>query len=415
MIEGLSEMLGDYHPFHTAAREEIADLVASRYVVKLEETITEKGERSASPFLAYVSAPEEAVDNAPVQHVLLHGPAGCGKRNLANALKKCLKGHVEVHIAETDIPCQADRGIVVWVARDGIVPKSMPARTPRVRVRSLASSEKSRLVKLLVESVCPSYGLDASEFMQEEILGVLLHGGFSEAGILGATQRLHKLCRRRSRARLEGHAVKVDLHWAGGVLGPEAHPQDPLPHKLPPGCVHAPVVSSLGGAMAQIEAFASPGKGRLTITGAGSQAELSARVARSRCLALAQQLRFPVDTLRDMDWHIHVSGPEGPKDGVSLGLPVVIAMASHLSGVPVDARYAFTGEIALSGEVRSVGMVEEKFLACEREDFKRFWLPARNLSELATLDPSALGGCEATPVSTDVSALRQMSMISSKT
>ena len=414
MIEGLSKQLGDLHPFHACAREEIADLVASRQMVRSKPAEASKAEGS-SPFLAYVAAPDQTIDDAPVQHILLHGPAGSGKRNLAMALQTCLAGRIEVVIVDNDTAPAVERGIVLWIGRDGMVPKAMPSRTPRVRVRSLASVEKRRLVRLLVETICASYGLDPAEFLQEEILQVLLKGGYSEAGVLGATQRLQRLCRRKVRAQLEGHPVQVDLSWASGVLGPEAHPQDPLPTRLPPGCVYAPVVSSLGGAMAQIEAFASPGKGRLTLTGAGAQAELAARVARSRCLALAQQLRFPVDTLREMDWHIHVSGPEGPKDGVSLGLPVVVAMASHLSGVAVDARFAFTGEIGLLGEVQAVGMVEEKFLACERESFKRFWLPSRNQTDLSSLDPSALGGCEPVGVSSDVTALRQMSMISSRT
>ena len=170
----------------------------------------------------------------------------------------------------------------------------------------------------------------------------------------------------------------------------------------------------MGGAIAQIEAFASPGKGRLTLTGAGPQSEIAAQVARSRCLALAQQLRFQSDDLRDLDWHIHVSGPEGPKDGVSMGWPAMVAMASHLSGVAVDARHAFTGEIGLSGELRAVGSIEEKFLACEREGFQRLWMPSRNLSDLCQLEAEAIGTCEPTPVAQDIQALRTLGIVSSR-
>jgi len=190
---------------------------------------------------------------------------------------------------------------------------------------------------------------------------------------------------------------------------------DPLPLRLAPGCVHSPVVSPLGGAIARIEAFASPGKGRLTLTGAGPQAEIAAQVSRSRCLALAQQLRYQVDPLRELDWHIHVSGPEGPKDGVSIGWPVLVAMASHLSGVAVDARFAFTGEMGLSGEVHPVGHIEEKFLACEREGLLRLWIPSGNLSDLSLLEPEALGSCEPTAVSQDLLALRTLGLVSSRT
>jgi ATP-dependent Lon protease len=256
--------------------------------------------------------------------------------------------------------------------------------------------------------------LDPSEFGAFEIREIVLRAGFPEAGVLGAVARLHKLCRRRSRELSEGRSEPLDRSWAIGVLGPEAHPQDPLPARLAPGCVHSPVVSSLGGGIARIEAFASPGRGRLTLTGAGPQAQIASQVARSRCLGLAQHLRFQVDSLRDMDWHIHVSGPEGPKDGLSMGWPALVAMVSHLSGVAVDARLAFTGEIGLSGEVRAVGMVEEKFLACEREGFLRLWIPETNTVDLSTLEPEALGSCEPTPVVQDMAALHALGLISSR-
>jgi len=354
------------------------------------------------------------MDKGPVLHLLLQGPAGSGKRNLAEALRHALLGRIEVHVAEGEETTRADTGIVVWISRDGKLPRAMPSRTPRVRVRSLSSSEKARLLRQETVRVGRSYGLDPAEFADPQIQRALLHGGVSEAGVLGAVRRLQRLCRRHSRELAEGTAMPVDLAWVGAVLGPEAHPQDPLPTRLPAGCVHAPVVSSLGGAIAQIEAFASTGKGRLTLTGAGPNAEIAAQVARSRCLALAQQLRFQVDVLRDMDWHIHVSGPDGPKDGVSMGWPALVAMASHLSGVPVDARFAFTGELGLSGELRSVGLIEEKFLACEREGLQRLWFPSGNLTDLSQLDPEATGSCEPTAITQDLQALRTLGLVSSR-
>lgn len=412
MIPRLAEILGDLHPFHAVARAEIADLVASR--ATLRETKARSAEPLSGPFLSPASSSADDEDKGPVLHLLLQGPAGSGKRNLAEALRHALLGRVEVHLAEGEETTRADTGIVVWISRDGKLPRAMPSRTPRVRVRSLSSSEKARLLARETERIGREFGLDPAEFADPQIQRALLRGGLSEAGVLGAVRRLQRLCLRRSRQRAEGTDNPVDLAWVESVLGPESHPQDPLPTRLPAGCVHGPLVSPLGGAIARIEAFASTGKGRLTLTGAGPQAEIAAQVARSRCLAMAQQLRFQVDVLRDMDWHIHVSGPEGPKDGVSIGWPVLVAMASHLSGVAVDARFAFTGEIGLSGELRSVGLIEEKFLACEREGLQRLWIPSGNLDDLSQLDPEALGSCEPTPVTHDLQALRTLGLVSSR-
>jgi len=414
MIPRLAEILGDLHPFHAIARSDLADLVASRAAVSgLREG--RESPASSGPFLSAASAPEAELDLGPVLHILLQGPAGSGKRNLAAALSQALLGRMEVRVADGDEELASGKGIVVWISRDGKIPRSMPQRTTRIRVRSLSSSEKARLLLQETARVARSYGLDPAEFTSPEIQHALLRGGFSEAGVLGATQRLQRLCRRRSREYAEGAQIRAGLEWVTSVLGPEARPMDPLPLRLAPGCVHSPVVSPLGGAIARIEAFASPGKGRLTLTGAGPQAEIAAQVARSRCLALAQQLRYQVDPLRELDWHIHVSGPEGPKDGVSIGWPVLVAMASHLSGVAVDARYGFTGEMGLSGEVHAVGHIEEKFLACEREGFQRLWIPTGNLADLSLLEPEALGSCEPTVVSQDLAALRTLGLVSSRT
>ena len=413
MIPRLAEMLGDLHPFHAQARSEIADLVASRTLSSGSARLP-ANPASTGPFLSAASGPVEEVDRGPVLHLLLQGPAGSGKRNLASALRESLLGRMEVHVAEEEGDLPADKGIVVWISRDGKVPRTMPPRTPRIRVRSLSSSEKARLLFQETERVARSCGLDPSEFHAPQIQRALLCGGYREAGVLGATQRLQRLCRRRSREIAEGVLGPLDLAWVASVLGVEAQRMDPLPTRLGPGCVHSPVVSPLGGAIARIEAFASPGKGRLVLTGAGPQAEIATQVARSRCLALAQPLRYQVDPLRDLDWHIHVSGPEGPKDGVSIGWPVLVAMASHLSGSAVDARFAFTGELGLSGEVHPVGHVEEKFLACEREGFLRFWIPSGNLAELTLLEPEALGACKPTEVAQDLQALRTLGLVSAR-
>ena len=413
MARGLGDILGELHPFHRLAREEIADLVASQGAFHEAGDALAGSASGADPFLPSGEAGDPA-DLAPAQHILLQGPAGSGKRGLAQALRKALEGKMEVRVVEADQPVEAEHGLVVWISRDGKIPRSMPARTPRVRVRSLSSSEKARLLAIETGRMARSYGLDPLEFPFDPVQRMLRDGGFPEAGVLGAVQRLQKLCRRRVRELSEGTAGPVDAAWVERVLGPQARPMDPPASKLSPGAVHAPVVSPLGGAIALIEAFASPGGGRLSVTGAGPQSEVAAQVARSRCLALAQHLRVQVDALRDLDWHVHVSGPEGPKDGVSIGWPVLVAMASHLSGVTVDARFAFTGELTLSGGLKAVGFAEEKFLACEREGFRRLWMPDRNVPELSGLEPEAVGSCEAMAVHQDLQALRALGIASAR-
>lgn len=414
LTRGFPEILADLHPFHAAARLNLSDLIASRSFRKSPEAVSDRPE-SAGPFLARVTPVTEVVSTGPAQHILIHGPAGSGKRSLAKAVQQALQGQIPVLIMESDKDCTADRGVVLWIVRDGKLPKNLPSRTPRVRVRSLSSSEKRRLLSIQVQDTCASFGLDPYDFLREDLLNVLLYGGAPESGVLGAVQRLERLCRRRAREQAEGYLPPVDIAWAASVLGPDAQPQMRLADHLAPGAVHSPLVSSLGGALAQIEAFSTPGKGRTLLTGAGQQAEEAVRVARSRCLAFATALGMSTEQLRDLDWHVHVSGPEGPKDGISLGWPVLVAMVSHLSGVPVDAKYAFTGEITLSGDLRSVGYVDEKFLSCERQGFRRLFMPSSNLMDLSNMEPEAIGACEPTPTQDDVGILRGLGLLPAAT
>lgn len=380
VIEAVSQSLERLHPFHDLARRELSEWVGS-----------------------WLSS------DTQVHHLLLQGPAGCGKHHLAQALKSCLTGRIDVVVAPNEGSPGFESGIAVWIARDGAVPKTMPARTPRIRMRSLGVSEKRTLLGSLIDEASAKLGGEADKLRQPEILQVLLDGGDPEASLRGAVRRLEKLCRNLALEIGAGRSPTVELAWAKSVLGPEGEIADPLPSKLPAGCVHAPVVSSLGGAMARIEAFSCPGQGRTVATGAGPLADQSVRVARTRCAMLAPHLGLAQETLRDLDWHVNVVGPEGPKDGVSLGWPVLVAMVSHLKRTTIDAQVAFSGEITLSGEIRSVGGIEEKFLACERNAIGRFWVPQGNMAEL-----SALGGvvdCIALTAESDEAALREWGLL----
>ncbi|MCB9497523.1 MAG: hypothetical protein H6686_11610 [Fibrobacteria bacterium] len=409
MNPAVTAALSDLHRSHATAREELLDLVASRGLA--HDVTIEDLRESSGPFLTALRQSANAAAGAePELHVVLQGPAGVGKTHLAQSLRQALGGEAGVRIMRGSTADGAG-SIVAWIVRDGIRPEGVPPGTPVIRVRGLSSQEKRvLLVDRLVPRIAQAHGIDAKVVLQQEILACLLRGGDHEAGLKGAILRLERICRRWSRELMEGRARGIDQAWLHRVLGTESSPIDAPAPSLPPGSVHAPMVSSLGGAIARVEVFASSGRGRLLLTGAGPQAEVACKVARTRLLALAGQLAMPTESLRDMDWHIHVAGPAGPKDGASLGWPVLVAMVSFLSMEPVDARFGFTGELLLSGELASVGFVEEKFLACEREGFSRLWIPSGNGEEIPT-DPILRGGTDVVVSCRDLEALHSLGLI----
>ena len=80
---------------------------------------------------------------------------------------------------------------------------------------------------------------------------------------------------------------------------------------------------------------------------------------------------LPLDWFATHDIHIHVPAGAIPKDGPSAGVAMVTALASLLSGRPVKADVAMTGEVTLTGQVLPIGGLKEKALAAQRNGIRR--------------------------------------------
>jgi ATP-dependent Lon protease len=138
-----------------------------------------------------------------------------------------------------------------------------------------------------------------------------------------------------------------------------------------------------GGDVLFVEATRMTGKGSLTLTGQlGDVMKESAQAALSWIRSHATEIGVPADFWGKADIHIHVPAGAIPKDGPSAGVTMVTALASLLTGRPVTADLAMTGEISLSGRVLAVGGIKEKVLAAHRAGVRTVLLPKRNESNL---------------------------------
>ena len=88
-----------------------------------------------------------------------------------------------------------------------------------------------------------------------------------------------------------------------------------------------------------------------------------------------------------------------PKDGPSAGIGMVTAMVSTLTGIPVRADVAMTGEVTLRGRVLGIGGLKEKLLAALRGGIKTVLIPEENEKDLAEIPANIRDGLEIVPVS----------------
>jgi len=343
-----------FHPAHASAREELLDLVLT--------------------------------EPPAMRQILLQGPAGVGKHHLVQSLKKVLPS-AEITLHETGPRCSSPSCLTIWTARGPGSDRAM-AELPRILLRGFSKFEKRAVAQSsLIPEICATFNQAPAPFLTETVLDALLFSGPRESGWHGFVERLEKLCRRRSRTAM---TTPPDPDWIREVLGGGALPDPTISDENISGCTAGLMVSSWGGDLARVEAACHPGQGRTAMTGAGPQAEQAASLARLRLIALSEGLDRSREAISCLDWHLHVSGAGGPKDGASLGLALLVAMASSLLRRPVEHLTAFTGELTLTGALLPVGQLTEKLLGAERAGCRSLHFPKVQQDELLGLSEARL-------------------------
>jgi len=194
-------------------------------------------------------------------------------------------------------------------------------------------------------------------------------------------------------------SVKVSAENLDKYLGVQRFDFGLAEEKSEVGLVTGLAWTEVGGDLLQIEATLMPGKGQLILTGQlGDVMQESVKAAHTVVRSRSEALGLDTEFHQKFDIHVHV--PEGatPKDGPSAGIAMVTALVSALSGVPVRADVAMTGEITLRGRVLPIGGLKEKLLAALRGGIKTVLIPLENKKDLADIPKNVTQDLEIIPV-----------------
>ncbi len=284
------------------------------------------------------------------------------------------------------------------------IPPPLLDRMEVIRLSGYTEDEKINIAqRYLIPKQMKSNGVKREELsVTEDALRDIVRYYTREAGVRSLEREVSKVCRKVVKSlvlKKRSRKLIVNARNLDKFLGVRRYTFGIAEKENQVGQVTGLAWTEVGGELLTIEAVVLPGKGKTMTTGKlgevmqeSIQAALSVVRKRGKALGIAE------DFYQKSDIHIHL--PEGatPKDGPSAGIAIATALVSVLTGIPVRADVAMTGEITLRGEVLPIGGLKEKLLAAHRGGIGLAIIPEENVKDLVDIPENIKSDMEIVPV-----------------
>ncbi len=324
------------------------------------------------------------------------------KGDTASALLEVLDSEQNNKFTDHYIELPLDLSEVLFIATANdiqTIPRPLLDRMEIIEVSSYTENEKFHIaMEHLIPKQMKAHGLkDGQLTIENEALGVIISGYTKEAGVRSLERKIGEICRKTARRILEEHQDKITVTEGNleQFLGREKYSFQKKNESDEIGIVRGLAWTSVGGDTLQIEVNIMPGKGDFLLTGQlGDVMKESAQAGISYIRSVAAEYGISDEFFKDNDIHIHI--PEGavPKDGPSAGITMATAMLSAITGKPVRADVAMTGEITLRGRVLPIGGLKEKLLAAKIAGIRRVLVPEKNKPDVEEIQGEIKEGLE---------------------
>jgi ATP-dependent Lon protease len=306
------------------------------------------------------------------------------------------------HYVEVDF----DLSDVMFVATSNSmnIPPALLDRMEVIRLSGYTEDEKTHIaLKYLLPKQMKNNGVQEAELLiTEEAVRDIVRYYTREAGVRSLERELSKICRKVVKGLLLKKMVPqvvVNGENLNDFLGVRKYTFGLAEKQNQVGQVVGLAWTEVGGDLLTIEAVTMPGKGVISRTGSlGDVMKESVEAARTVVRSRARRLGIKDEVFEKRDIHIHVPDGATPKDGPSAGAAMTTAFVSALTGIPVRADVAMTGEITLRGEVTAIGGLKEKLLAALRGGIKTVLIPEENAKDLQDIPENVKNGLEIVPV-----------------
>jgi ATP-dependent Lon protease len=285
------------------------------------------------------------------------------------------------------------------------MPQPLLDRMEIIRIPGYTEDEKVQIaIRHILPKLTKDHGLKPEEFVvPEEAIRGLIRYYTREAGVRNLERELGNLARKtvRDLSREKLLSITIDEERLGKYAGVKKYRYGETDEEDQVGIITGLAYTDFGGDILTIEAVKMPGKGRMSITG-NLKDVMKESIAAANSYVRSRATRFGLEppSFERTDVHIHVPDGATPKDGPSAGAAMATAIVSVLTGIPIKADIAMTGEVTLRGRVTAIGGLKEKLLAAMRSGVKTVLIPVENEKDLADIPDNVKSAMEIIPVST---------------
>ena len=329
------------------------------------------------------------------------------KGDPSSALLEVLDGEQNSQFRDhyVEVPVDLSNVLFIATANDAHgIPAPLLDRLEMIEVNSYTENEKLHIANdFLIGKQMKKNGLkEGTLSISTGALKKIIHHYTREAGVRNLERKIGDICRKAVKEQIDKgrKSTRVTEQNLEKYLGREKIFFDPVNEEDQIGVVRGLAWTAVGGDTLEIEAVTMPGNGKIQLTGKmGEVMKESAQIALSYARTLSDEYGLEDGYFETHDIHLHI--PEGavPKDGPSAGITMTTAIASVLSGKPVRANLAMTGEVTLTGRVLMIGGLKEKLLAAGMAGITNVLVPEKNKPDVDEMSAEITKGLNITYVS----------------
>ncbi|MBQ6886415.1 MAG: endopeptidase La [Lachnospiraceae bacterium] len=332
------------------------------------------------------------------------------KGDTSSALLEVLDSEQNNKFRDHYVELPVDLSEVLFIATansTSTIPKPLLDRMEVIEVNSYTANEKFHIAsRYLVKKQLEKNGLTKEQLsVSDGALKKIIEYYVREAGVRGLERKIGEICRKAAWEIVKTGKKDMTIRVTGTnltkYLGKEKYSLKKANEADEVGIVRGLAWTSVGGDTLQIEVNMMPGKGDVELTGQlGDVMKESAMAGMSYVRSVSEEYKLETEIFKKHDFHIHI--PEGavPKDGPSAGITMATALLSVVTGIPVRADVAMTGEITLRGRVLPIGGLKEKMLAAKTAGIKTVLVPKENEKDVDEISKEIKAGMEIIPVET---------------